>query len=235
MLRPIQKSWFGRKLNTALAAGFSRAYATVRVDPAVYLRSIQKRYGLPIERFEDMFWIPDEKVERLADAAVAAARRLALLEGTGLGLGGFSTIIPDMGILSAILLRMLQKLSLLYGFELRTEEDEAMLWVAAASAAGLDLGREFVEKQAVERLAPRIIELVAARLSAEMAEKWAARIVPILSGALGGTLNYWFIRQWAKRARRHFRERRRRVRLALVAQPSSMHDASLSGGKGLRN
>jgi hypothetical protein len=235
MPRPIQKSWLAHKLNTALTAGFSRAYATVRVDPAVYLRSIQKRYGLPIERFEDMFWISENEVERLADDAVAAARRLALLEGTGLGLGGLSTIIPDMGILAAILLRMLQKLSLIYGFELRTEEDEAMLWVAAASAAGLDLSREFLEKQAIERLAPRLIELVAARLSAELAEKWATRIVPILSGALGGTLNYWFIRQWAKRARRHFRERRRQVRLALVAQPSPLRHVSLSSGKGLRN
>ncbi len=237
MRRAPQKSWIASRLNAALASGFSRAYSTVRVDPALYLHSVQNRHGLPIERFEDTLWLPDEQVERVADSAVAAARRLALLEGTGLGFGGIATLVPDMGILSAILLRMLQKLSLLYGFELRTEEDEAMLWVAAASAAGLDLGREFVEKQAIERAVPRIIELVAARLSAEVAEKWAARIIPLLSGALGGALNYWFIRQWAARARRHFRERRQRVRLALLAQPGLAPAGSLptSGGKGLRN
>ena len=45
------------------------------------------------------------------------------MEGAGLGLGGFLTVVPDMGILSAITLRMLQKLSLLYGFAYATEEE----------------------------------------------------------------------------------------------------------------
>ena len=42
---------------------------------------------------------------------------------------------------------MIQKLSLIYGFPYNTEQEEAELWVAAASAAGVDIGRELVEKQ----------------------------------------------------------------------------------------
>jgi uncharacterized protein (DUF697 family) len=129
---------------------------------------------------------------------------MAALEGIGLGLGGFMTIVPDMGVLSAITLRMLQKLSLLYGFDYATEDETAGLWIAAASAAGLDLGRDFVEKQAVERLVPRIIDRIAVKVGAEVAEKWAARIVPVVSAGAGGAINYYFVRAWGRRAQRHF-------------------------------
>ena len=40
----------------------------------------------------------------------------AAVEGAGLGMGGMFTMLPDLGILSAITLRMIQKLSLIYGF-----------------------------------------------------------------------------------------------------------------------
>ena len=67
---------------------------------------------------------------------------MAAAEGAGLGMGGMFTMLPDLGILAAITMRMIQKLSLIYGFPYNTEEEEAELWVAAASAAGVDIGRE---------------------------------------------------------------------------------------------
>jgi len=99
---------------------------------------------------------------------------------------------------------MLQKLSLLYGFEYRSEEENVSLWIAAATAAGVDIGRDFLEKQAVERLVPRLIDLMAAKVGAEVAEKWAGRIVPVLSSAAAGAINYYFVRTWGRRAQRHF-------------------------------
>jgi len=68
-------------------------------------------------------------------------------KGRGLAWAGLITIIPDLGILSGITLRTLQKLSLLYGFEFNTEEETAELWIAAATAAGVDISRELVEKK----------------------------------------------------------------------------------------
>lgn len=58
--------------------------------------------------------------------------RIAAAEGAGLGMGGMLTIIPDLGILAAITVRMIQKLSLIYGFPYNTDQEEAELWVAAA-------------------------------------------------------------------------------------------------------
>jgi hypothetical protein len=212
-------SWLVGRLQKAIASGFSKAYVRVRVDPSAYLNHVRRVYRLPIQSFDDMFLMPQETVDNLADQTISGAMKFAALEGTGFGIGGLLTVIPDMGILAAIAVRMLQKLSLLYGFAYATEEEEAMLWIAAATAAGVDLGRELIEKEAVERFVPRVVERVAVKLGAEVAEKWSARIVPLVSGALGGTLNYYFIRAWGQRAKEHFRERHlhERLRMGLPA------------------
>src|SRR5438132_762458 len=121
------------------------------------------------------------------------------------GLGGFITIVPDLGILSAITVRTIQKLSLIYGFEMNTDDEIAELWIAAASAAGVDISRELLEKGIVKRFVPKVIQRIAARASGEIVEKWAGRLIPIASSAIGCALNYYFVRAWGERARAHFR------------------------------
>jgi hypothetical protein len=69
-----------------------------------------------------------------------------------------------------------------------------------------------LEKEAVERIVPRIIERIAVKMSADVAETWAGRIIPLVSGAIGGGLNYFLVRQWGRRAKRHFRAKHRLVR-----------------------
>ncbi|HUJ29859.1 MAG TPA: EcsC family protein [Candidatus Acidoferrum sp.] len=167
----------------------------------------------PVYSWQDMHNLSDGDLNPHAEHVIRNSARAAALEGMGLGLGGMVTILPDFGILAAITIRMLQKLSLTYGFEYSTSEELASLWLAAASAAGLDFGREFLEKQAVERLVPRIVDQVAIRAGAEVAEKWAARLIPILSAGTAGALNYWFVRSWGRRAQKHFLERRRSLRV----------------------
>jgi uncharacterized protein (DUF697 family) len=159
-----------------------------------------------------MFLIEPEVLLPLAERTIRASAKMAALEGAGFGLGGLLTIFPDMGVLSAITVRLLQKLSLLYGFEYATEDETVELWLAAASAAGLDLGREFVEKRAIEQVIPRIMDRIAVKVGAEVAEKWSGRLIPILSAGAGGTLNYYFVRSWGRRAQKHFAERHRSVR-----------------------
>jgi hypothetical protein len=52
-----------------------------------------------------------------------------------------------------------------------------------------------------------VINAIAAQAGKEVAEKIAGRVVPILSSAIGATLNYYFIRAWGERAMLHFRAR----------------------------
>jgi uncharacterized protein (DUF697 family) len=130
-----------------------------------------------------------------------------LAQGAGFGLGGMITILPDASLLTIIALRLIQRLCLLYGFEERESERRIQMWLAAAGAAGIDLGKDLAEKQIAERLAPRIAGRLAVRIGEESAEKWVGRMVPLASSAIGGALNYTFIRTWGRRVHRHLREK----------------------------
>jgi uncharacterized protein (DUF697 family) len=184
-----------------------RAYETVKVDPDNFRLQLRTGYGLPISTFDGVFSVPVEQLDDIAINIIRASQKLAAVEGAGLGLGGIFTILPDLGILAGITVRTIQKLSLLYGFQFTTEDEQSELWVAAATAAGVDVGRELVERQVVRRFVPRVINAIAAQAGKEVAEKIAGRVVPILSSAIGATLNYYFIRAWGERAMLHFRER----------------------------
>jgi uncharacterized protein (DUF697 family) len=200
-------SWLARRIEGAVKAALSGAYNSVKVDSGKYLQHLRRAYGLPIESFREMPALPLPVVEHIAERTIAASTKYALAEGAGLGLGGIITVIPDVGFLTTVSVRMIQKLSLVYGFEYATEDETAELWIAAASAAGVDIGKELLDREVIERFVPRVIERIALKAGAEVAEKWTARLVPLLSSAACGALNYYFIRGWGRRAQRHFRER----------------------------
>ena len=140
------QSLFSRAFQAPLRIGFRRAYPRVQVDAEKFLHHARRAYNLPIESWRDIHSLDEQMVLPAAEKIIWSSARMAALEGMGLGLGGLATMLPDMGILAAITIRMLQKLSLIYGFEYSTPEEVGGLWLAAASAAGLDFTREFVEK-----------------------------------------------------------------------------------------
>jgi hypothetical protein len=201
-----------RLLQLSARNGFRQAYLQVRLNPEKYLRQVQRQSSLPITTWGDARYLSESILAPHANRIIVSSSRTAALEGLGLGMGGFSTLLPDMGILSAITVRMLQRLSLIYGFEYTTDDEIAGFWLAAATAAGVDLGRDFLEKQAVERMVPRIVDQIAVKVGAEVAEKWAARIVPIVSAGAAAAINYYFVRSWGRRAQKHFLDRRKSSR-----------------------
>jgi hypothetical protein len=62
-----------------------------------------------------------------------------------------------------------------------------------------------LEKEVVNRFVPRVIQRIAVKAGAEVAEKWAGLLIPVVSSAIGCALNYYFVRAWGERARAHFR------------------------------
>jgi len=134
--------------------------------------------------------------------------------------------VPDLGILSAITMRTIQKLSLIYGFELNTDDEIAELWIAAASAAGVDISRELLEKEVVNRFVPKVIQRIAVEAGADVVEKWAGRLIPVVSSAIGCTLNYYFVRAWGGRARAHFRAKHIEARRRFAAEQAQLMGAS---------
>jgi len=108
---------------------------------------------------------------------------------------------------------------------MNTDDEIAELWIAAASAAGVDISRELLEKEVINRFVPKVIQRIAARAGAEVVEKWAGRLIPVTSSAIGCALNYYFVRAWGERARAHFRkkhlEARQRVAVEQARLPAS--------------
>ena len=215
------RSWLARRIENALREGFARAYETMRVDPDRYLFHLRTAHELPIATFRGMATLPIETVDEVADQTIRAGMKLAAAEGAGLGLGGLMTVVPDLSILAIITFRTLQKLSLIYGFEFNTDEEVAELWMAAASAAGVDIGREVLEKEVVERFVPRVIRAIAVQASGEIVEKWTGRLIPLVSSAIGAGLNYYFVRAWGERAQQHFRAKHLQLREQLALAPSN--------------
>jgi uncharacterized protein (DUF697 family) len=213
-----QKSWLRGRAETALVRGLTRAYETVKVDPEKYLLQLRAAYDLPIASFRGVYQVEIGYLDEVAHSVVRSSKKLAALQGAGFGLGGIVTLVPDMGILSAITMRTIQKLSLVYGFEFNTDEETAELWVAAASAAGVDISRELLEKEVVSRFVPKVIQRIAVQASGEVVEKWAGRLIPVASSLIGAGLNYYFVRTWGERARTHFRQKHMEVRRRMAVE-----------------
>src|SRR5712675_1832807 len=220
------KSWFRGRVEKALTKGLSRAYSTVQVDPDRFLLQLRAAYRLPVSGYHGVYALEIREIDVVADDIIRSGMKLAAVEGAGFGLGGLITILPDLGILSAITMRTIQKLSLIYGFQFNTDDEIAELWIAAATAAGVDISRELLEKEVVNKFVPKVIQRIAAKASAEVVEKWAGRVIPLASAAIGAGLNYWFVRAWGERARAHFRERhlllRTKMRVASSISPEQL-------------
>jgi EcsC protein family len=207
MAEQQRKSWLRRRIENGLRRGFQHANETVKVDPNKFLLQLRTAYGVPINSFQGIYSVDVSILDDLANRVVHSGMKLAAAEGAGFGLGGILTMVPDLGILAGITLRTIQKLSLIYGFEYNTDEETAELWIAAASAAGVDISREVLEKEVVNRFVPKVIQRIAAQASKEAVEKWSGRVIPIASSAIGAGLNYYFVRAWGERAKAHFRQK----------------------------
>ena len=221
-----EKSWLRRQVEQGLVRGLTRAYDTVKVGPDKFLIQLRAAYGLPVGSFRGVFTVELGYLDEVAESLVRSSMKMAAVQGAGLGLGGLLTVVPDLGLLSAITMRMIQKLSLLYGFEFNTDEEMADLWIAAASAAGVDISRELLEKEVINRFIPRVIQRIAAQASGEVVEKWAGRLIPLASSLIGAGLNYYFVRTWGRRAAAHFRGRHLEAR-SHQTPPTLSHDPGL--------
>src|SRR5690242_5534017 len=199
MAEQNRKSWIRRRLEKAVGKAFQHAYETVKVDPSHFLLQLRAAYGVPISIFQGVYSVELSHLDDLAARVIRSGMKMAAAEGAGMGIGGILTLVPDLSILAGITLRTVQKLSLLYGFEYNTEEETAELWIAAASAAGVDISRELLEKGVVKRFVPRVIQRIAVQASGEVVERWSGRLIPIPSSLIGAGLNYYFVRAWGER------------------------------------
>jgi uncharacterized protein (DUF697 family) len=219
-----RKSVGGRILGRFLRFGVLRGLRSVEIDPEVFRRELASKHGLWVPDFARMKDVPLERLDAIATSLIRDSERRALAGGAGFGLGGMVTFLPDAGLLTLITLRLIQRLCLLYGFESRGQDARLEMWKAAAAAAGVDYGKDLVEKQMLEKIAPRIARQLAVKLGQETAEKWAGRMIPFASSAIGGALNFSFVRAWGRRVQRHLRSER----LATKSSPQTPSPSSVT-------
>jgi len=219
------KSLAGRAVGRFLRFGMLRGLRSIEIDPEEFRRTLAEKHGLWVPHFGRMKDAPLEKLDAIAERLIHDAQRLALAQGAGFGLGGIMTLIPDTGLLTLITLRLIQKLCLLYGFEENGSEGRTQMWMAAATAAGVDFSKDLAEKQMIEKLAPRIAGRLAVRIGEESAEKWVGRMVPLASSAIGGALNYSFVKAWGRRVQRELRKKHLAERAAAAINNPSLGPA----------
>lgn len=215
-LHNSQNASFARMARRILRFGGLRGLRSIEIDPEQFRRQLAKKHGLWVPSFARMKDVPLERLDAIAEGLIRDAERLALIEGAGLGLGGMITFLPDASFLTIITLRLIQRLALLYGFEGHEGDQRIEMWKAAAAASGIDYGKDLAGKQVCERVAPRLVRLLAAKLGTETAEKWVGRMVPLASSAIGGALNFSFVRGWGRRVQRHLRGRHLEARASAM-------------------
>src|SRR5216684_8022764 len=226
-LRKIRRgSAMGRGLNRVLRFGVRRGLRSVEVNPEDFRRQLADKHELWVPNFGRMHDVPLERLDAIAQKLIRDAERLAAAEGAGFGLGGMITLLPDASILTVITLRLIQRLCLLYGFETHGRDQRMEMWKAAAAAAGIDYGKDLAEKQILEKLVPRIVGRFAAKIGAEAAEKWAGRLIPLASSAIGGALNFSFVRSWGRRVQRHLRAKHQGTSSSLSPRPPAQTAAA---------
>src|SRR5258707_15806928 len=93
------KSWLRGKVEKALVNGLTRAYSTVQVDPDKFLLQLRAAYRLPVSGYHGIYSLEMREIDVVADDIIRSGMKLAAVEGAGFGMGGFLTIIPDLGIL----------------------------------------------------------------------------------------------------------------------------------------
>src|SRR5258708_19626624 len=185
----VKGSLAGRTFSRFLRFGVLRGLRSIEIDPEDFRRHLADKHGLWVPDFARMKDVPTERLDAIATALIRDAERLALAEGAGFGLGGIITFLPDANLLTVFTFRLIHALPLLYGFEAHGRDQRIEMWEAAATSSGIDYGKDLAEKQLLEKLVPRIAERFAAKIGAETAEKWAGRLIPLASSAIGGPLN----------------------------------------------
>ena len=203
----LHKSDSGSRITRFLRFGLFRGLQSIEIDPEDFRDYLAKKHRLHVSDFSRMHQVPIERLDYIAQRMIHDAQRLALAEGAGFGLGGMITLVPDAGLLAIITLRLIQRLCLLYGFAAQGPDERRELWLAAALATGIDVGKDLAEKQMIEKLGPRIAERLAVKFGEEAAEKWVGRLIPVASSVIGGALNFAFVRSWGRRVQRNLRIR----------------------------
>ncbi len=67
-----------------MVRGLTRAYSTVRVDPAKFLWQLRAAYRVPISGYHGVYSLEIGEIDAVADSIIRSGMKVAAVEGAGI-------------------------------------------------------------------------------------------------------------------------------------------------------
>ncbi|MFI5272068.1 MAG: EcsC family protein [Ktedonobacterales bacterium] len=187
-----------------------------RRDQAVV--TAHNRRGHHVKTFEDIRNLKLEQMDAVARLFARKFRHRAALTGAITGLpGGLWALVAagaDVQLTAVYAVRMAADVAQSYGYDTAAVEEQAHLAEVLALAAGIDGLRgvgNWLTREGLARMLPEVLPRVLMRLSVEITEEQAAkvvgRLIPGLGAAVAGTIDYTFLRVAGDRAIAYYHNR----------------------------
>lgn len=171
-----------------------------------------------IKTFEDIRRASLVNKDRVARDIARRYRHRAAMTGAITSLpGGLWAIVAagaDVQLTATYSVRMASMISQAYGYDASVLEEQAHLADVLALVAGIDslrgvgnwLTREGLT-HAIPEVLPKILTRLSIELTQEQAAKWVGRIIPGIGAAVGGGIDYAFLRAAGERAIAYYHNR----------------------------
>jgi EcsC family protein len=188
-----------------------------RRDPRV-IQFHQQHGAKHVKSIEDVRALPLDQMDHVAQHMARLYRHRAALTGALTGLpGGLWALVAagaDVQLTAIYAVRMAAAIAQAYGYDTSTPEEMAQLAEVLALVAGVDslrgignwLTREGLIHYLPEVL-PKLLTRVGAEITKEQAAKAVGRLVPGVGAAIGGAIDYSFLRVAGDKAMAYYHHR----------------------------
>ncbi len=176
--------------------------------------------GIQVASIDELRNVRTSVLDGLAEQYIRNAKLMTSLSGAGLGAGGLMLVGPDLAILSASLIRLAQRLSIVYGFDHKKPAEALHVWAAIGRALGVEKVTDGASQVAVRNLPKllaqgarrsqafkQLIKMIAARLGLLITERGLARALPLVGAGVAAVTNYQLIRDLGGKIQGYMRER----------------------------
>lgn len=171
-----------------------------------------------IQAFEDIARAEQKNMDAIAKRIAGTYQRRALATGAITGLpGGLWAIVAagaDVQLTAIYAVRMASQVAQAYGYDTSLLEEQAHLADVLALAAGVDSLRgigNWLTREGLIHLLPEVLPKLLIRVSVELTEEQAAkfvgRLIPGVGAAVGGAIDFAFLRAASNRAIGYYRTR----------------------------
>ena len=196
----------------------------IKISEKEVLKKLQQR-DPSISDFKKAKKADIEILDEVAKFYITESKIISLLEGAGIGLGGYTLILVDIPSLLTIHLRLICQIALCYGCDIRRIEERGyilkILQLGYTSSSFRDkrrvlkelkIVRGLISKGATWKQLEKMVFVKGVRehvkkLGIQLTKKRLAKLIPILGAILSARINYKLTSDVGKAAYSEYRKR----------------------------